>query len=574
MNRFDFRELGDRDLVDATSEGLVRRARRELADPSIRASERRDAAAVVLAWSDGVECRFDSRTPLRGECSCPSPTICRHLIRSVLHLRRRPELLEPLPEPSANAEGAGRNAPPAVKELLACDWKTLVKFLGKSKVQKARKMLAGGVPARVADAARREVEFPTLGVSIRFPAGDQACFSVCNCSEPPPCSHVAPALLVLRADAGGEQDAEPAAGAASPELDDAMRRTTSLLDELVRMGLDGLSPAWSDAAFTTALEIRKVGFGRPADLLEQLGRVVEAELTRKGQPEAGRLRSNFAALYLRCRAWSQGRLAAADDDLVARPARVYWTAGPRTLVGVGVRAWWGDEVSGVLLYLLDLNTRQIVSTGTARPNEYDFSPAGLAAGAPILGGFTAREILGDHLTTSAARLTADGAVRIPSDAICQLAGSPVRWDVLAREYGVSEWSTLSERLLQSFPTLESLHRPVVHWFAPRAFSPARIQVERQTLVWPMIDAVGRPLNVVFRYRAERARAFETLRVFAEAARPTGVLGSLRWADGEASVEPITFVYPRAERAAAFVVDIDDFKVQGAPKVGKRSVRRR
>jgi hypothetical protein len=574
MNRFEFPELGDEDLVAATSAGLFRRAQREQANPSIWADARWDAGGMVLQWSDGVECRFDARAPLRGECSCPSPAICRHLVRSVLHLRGRPELFEPLPESSAKAEGRRTSGPPPIEELLSSDRKALVKFLGKSKVQKAERMLAGGVPARLADAARLEVEFPTLGVRIRFPSGGGASFSVCTCSEPPPCSHVAPALLVLRGNAEGEEGGEPPAGAASPDLDDAMRRTTSLLDELVRMGLDGLSLAWSDAAFTTALEIRKLGFGAPAELLEQLGRVVEAELARKGQPEAGRLRSTFAALYLRCRAWSQGRLAAADDDLIARPARAYWTAGPRTLVGVGVRAWWGDEVSGIVLYLVDLNTRRIVSTGTARPNEYDFSPAGLAAGAPILGGFTAREILGGRLTTSAARLAADGAIRIPSDAICELAGAPARWDVLLRDYGASDWSTLADKLLESFPTLESLHRPVVHWFAPRSFAPARLQVDRQTLVWPMIDAAGRTLQVVFRYRAERARAFEALRVFAEAARPIGVLGSLRWTDGEACVEPITFVHLRGDEAAPYIVDIDEFKSEGASRGGKRVARRR
>lgn len=568
MSRSDLLDLSEKDLIDATSAGLVKRARRELDDGSLRAEARVDVATVLVEWSDGVRCTFEPGSSLHGKCTCPALGACRHLVRSVLYIQSHPDLLKDIDKSTVVAASTKTKIFPSVEDLLALDADAFAKRMGKTTVRKAKKMLASGIPVRVSDAERREVLFPSLGIAIRFPVGGQASFSACNCSEGAPCSHVVPALLVLRGENGDEQPSTETTEIDRADLNEAMCRTEMLLGDLVHMGLDGVSLAWSEAATTTALEIRKLGLGVPADLLEQLADHVEAELSRRGQPDPNRLRWAFAALSLRLHAWSAGTAKAADDDLIAKPGRHYWTAGARTLIGVGVRAWWGDEVSGITVYLLDLNTRQIVTTGTARPKEYEMSPASLAGGAKVLADCTARDLLGDHFTCSAARLTADCKIRLPADAMCEVIGTPVSWEVLLNDHGVSRWSILADRFQETFPVLESMHRPLVYWFRPKSFWPAKVRADRQLFLWPMLDEDGHVLTIAYRYSAERAEAFEELRRFSEAAEPLGVLGSLRWTSGEASVEPITFVHRMAGECKAFVVDIDKYK----PKTKQRRAK--
>lgn len=457
-----------------------------------------------------------------------------------------------------------------MEELLALDQAAFEKQIGKRAIRSARKLLSG-VTSEVSPSVPRGVSFPAMGITVRFLPASRLDLAVCNCSESPPCSHVLPALLVLR----GESKASPPATAdqtVQPEWTDAMRRAEELLCEMYRMGLDGLSLAWCEAAMTTSLEIRKCGLPIPAELLERLGKDVHEELTH-ATSSAGRIRWHFAALWLRVLAWRSATAVRREDDLISRPPQVYWTASARTLVGVGVRGWTNDELVGITLYMLDLTTGSIVSTGTARPRAAHLDAETLAASAPILGGYTAREVLGRQIAATATRLSTEGRIRLAPDATIESLSTPVHWPTLIRDHGVSRWNSLADRLEESFPTLATLSRPLVHWFLPAEMEAPIARTGGQDFVWPMRDLDGRRLEVAYHYSRDRAVSFHEIRRFASSYRPKAILGSLRWTAGVARVEPLTFVYLDNGQWTAYCVDID--RAAGEDKTrGKRRLARR
>ena len=554
MNRPDLMTLSEEDLVRASNAGIVKRARRELESLTATISEEAD---VILTWSDSVTCRFPPASSFRGQCSCPAKDICRHLVRSILYLQTHADSTE---STTPSAPTSSKEPVVDVDSLLQADEAELTKHLGKAVLTRARKSLANNLVGSISDRDRRSVTFPQLGVEIRFPAGASLASAICSCHEHPPCSHLIPALLILRGES--TPTAPPLSRAEDAAVRQAMSRTRELLEELIRVGMDGLSPAWTEAVRATALEIEKAGLNIPADLLNVLNGQVEAELTRDRPFHPDLFRSTLAKLWVRIEAIArQSELAGGSDDLINRARGQYWTVGAKRLVGVGIRAWQTEEITGISVYLLDEESGDIVSTGTGRPTENGTSPLYLAGRVPLLGENSARDMLGRHVECTSARLTGKGKILLGEGARCIIYPAPVDWALLLQRFAITRWSNLADRLREEYPSLLSHRRDNIYLFQPSSFGTAAINQVDQSFTWPMIDADGRTLFIEYSYSDMRAVAFEQLKDFPADNEVIAVLGTLRFRSGSALIEPITFLRRQGQRIAPFVVDLDQIKAR-------------
>jgi len=550
MNRPDLLSLTEQDLVHATNVGIVKRAKRDAVATSATASM--EGKTVVLRWSDGITCRFPPASSVRGECSCPAEEICRHLVRSILFLLQHKDSVEPAPK---TRDAPTNDRQPTIDQLLSFPAEEFQKQIGKQKLLKARRAIKGNVDARVLDTTQHVVSFPHVGVDVRFPPGASLESAICTCNEQPPCSHILPALLILR----GEGNA-PSLSEGS--IDDqivrrSLRRVKDLLHELIRAGIDGLSPAWCDAVHTTALEIEKQGLVIPAELLRTLAREVEAEVTGESPFHPHTLRIALAKIWIRISLVDRtSTLPISGGDLMDRQATHYWAAGQSRLAGVGIRAWQSEKIRGITLYFFEERSGEIVSTGTGRPIDRNYSTLSLASRATIFGEATALELLGHVTECTGLRIAENGKVLLGEGATCEILRQVVSWDAIVERYGITRWATLSEMLRQEYPSLLSHRRDRLFWFKPRAWNEAVQTISHHAIEWPMIDADGRSLHLSYSYSNERSHSFHRLKHFAAHSSPVAVLGILRFQAGQPKVEPVTILYSTNHRMEAYCIDLE------------------
>lgn len=568
MNRPDLESLTEEDLVRATNAGLVKRATREEANPDLTATMTASDGTLIFSWSDGVRCEFPPGCAVRATCSCPAPDVCRHILRSILRLQR--EGLAGIADSAEPEETSAATDEPTIEEVLSLERADFVKHIGRSIINRAERLLTE-TTAKRDDTDRRAVRFPLLGVETLFPTGSVLGSSVCTCREAAPCSHVVPALLVLRGEETSSEDV-PSHQQNSEEADAALSRCRGLLVEVMRVGLDGLSTAWTEAAQTTALEVEKVGLEVPAQLLRRLAENITAERTGERPFQSAKLRWDLAALWLRVGQATERATPTSTGDLVSLPRAAYWSGGRRQLLGLGVRAWVTPRVSGITLYLFDEASQSIVTTGTARPADLEITAAQLAASAPLLANFTAREIVGHTIDLSATRWAKGGKLRLEQGGRGEIRPEPIDWKRVATTAAIERWADLADRLAEGFPTLISMQLPTVQWFLPARFETPRVDFDRQVFLWPMIDAEGRSLPIVYRYTPERSESFEALQSFVQSARTWAVLGELRWSAGKARVEPITLLHETEGGPKPYLVDIDRF-LQKGKRDGRRTAAR-
>jgi hypothetical protein len=551
MNRPDILSLTEEDLIRASSIGIVKRAKREFASTSASASI--DGDCVMVQWEDGITCRFPPASSVRGICSCAADEICRHLVRSVLFLFQHKddiaESREKFPSPAIDQQRT-------VDELLSLPENEFQTRIGKQQLQKARRAIKGSVDATVLDPTERIISFPRIGVEVRFPPGGSIESALCTCQEPMPCTHILPALLILRGEGARPPRTENQA-VSEMLIRKSLRRVRELLHELFHAGMDGVSLAWCDAVRTTALEIEKEGLVIPAELLMTLSREIESELTGESPFHPATLRTTLAKLWARILLSDRERaLPLSGGDLIDRPRAHYWKGGPARLAGVGLRAWQSDRIRGITLFLMDERTGEIVSTGTGRPIERNHSALSLASHATLFGEMTPIELLGHVLECSSIRLTDNGKVLLGEGATCEISRNPLSWSDIVNRDGIARWSMLSDILKREYPSLLSHRRDKLYWFKPSSWKEAVLTINHQSLEWPMIDSDGRSLPLIYTYSNERASSFKSLKHFAATSSPVAALGILRFQGGQPRVEPITILYSSANRLGAYSIDIE------------------
>jgi hypothetical protein len=567
MKRPDLAQLREEHLIRAASVGLVKRARRELDDPNLVVRVEENDSDIQFHWSDSVICRFPPASSLRGQCSCAAQDLCRHLLRSILYFQTLPE------DPAPDASIAPPADPDEVDTLLSADEALLARTIGKSALSRGRRQLGESLVVEAVDRDARQVTFAQPAIVVAFPPQAPFASGICSCSDPPPCEHLTPALLALRGEIGERTPVQHDGLAIRSAFD----RARVLIEELLRVGIDGLSPAWCEAATTAALEIDKTGIGVVAELLRRVNNQISSALLRDRPFQPSVLRWNLAALWYRIEQVARtDRPEILGDDLVAVPAKARWSPERRQLVGVGLRAWFSNDVNGITLFLLDRTSGQIVTVGTGRPADLEIPPASLADRAEILGPWTARDLLGRTLVCIGSQLADDDKIRLPKEAPREapwtadstLDPTSVDWLALAREVGIDRWDHLAERARPFFPSIITRRRLAAAWFLPTQWEEPTVDARSQAFLWTMLDPSGRTLPVRYAYQPERADAFEQLRLLSEQAKPLAVLGQWHASAGNVRVEPITFIINNEESTQAYIVDIDTWKTTKKKRRGQ------
>jgi hypothetical protein len=433
--------------------------------------------------------------------------------------------------------------------LAAAPLSELAARFGKPALERARKLLEAGLPSSV-HVDRREVELPSLSVSVRFPPGADESAILCTCKGTSPCIHAAPALLLLRG-VRPTASAAPASEEAVESRRVAQHRLRKLLEEWIRVGLDGLSAGWHESAAALVIELRQSGLQEASDLLGSLRRQIRADVLGEGQVEPGRLRWLLAALWLRVSA------APALEGLANRRGRLpRETHDARFFSVLGANAWWGDRVFGLTLHLMEESTGQWLTVGTGRPVESKTSIASIAGGVALIGDYTARELLGRRLECTGCGFTAEGKLRLLEGGRCTLSPTSMDWPTLEREHSVRSLADVVGRLEMAAPELVEVRKPEVLLLAPADWGDAAFVVESQEFRWPMLLQDGAGLALVVHYRQERAAAIASLRRLAGQIRPLLVLGRLSASNRRPTVEPIALIWKEEGGFAMHQVDLD------------------
>jgi hypothetical protein len=348
------RALDDAAYITYASKGLLRRARKSLdAGTLVQLAETGERRVVLMV--DDQTVAMAGNGPLKAECSCPAPGSCVHVIMACLrldalaasHADDRGE--EETPSFPAPASAKPRDAVVADTAPSGADEEVIAQWLQIS-TDGLRKW-AGSEAYRNAWRILDRQEPIVRALEVRF-KGERTCRLIADAgldgviSNAPPKEHKAyavAAVLALQAANGNipapdVRDGDDGTGIDGSLLDDIQ----DLLEQMMRVGLNHLSPVFLQRFHQLAILCRAGGLYRPAKELDGCARIVERLIQRHAGADIRGLFDRLAALYALTVAINN-QLPRAPLDLVGTARSTYEAMDSISLVGMGAYPWETDS---------------------------------------------------------------------------------------------------------------------------------------------------------------------------------------------------------------------------------------
>jgi hypothetical protein len=565
-------------FVALANRGLFRRAQKESEKlaPQLLADD--DATVSVRVGEHTIV--FDARGPAHAKCTCPSITVCQHILAASIWLQQTHSSQSAAAPTSAtslaaspllaatNETGDKTNAatiPPSSaqstatdlltplrEELLALPLAALTKYAGKPGYRWAWQFVndleietsftIAGEKNLVLGFARPRITFRFMGGGLDGLIADS---DVAQLNR-----YRVAAVLALRVACGeatvAPEDSKAGATGAldlgkdhqlAESADDNLKSSrqklrasaVQLITECIALGLSHLSDGIEQRFATLAVWSQGAEYYRLALLLRRIADHVEQLLERAGNADEHRLLDELTIAFGLVSALEiADQSGLTPQHLVGAARSRYEDVGTIELIGLGAQAWRSPAgYIGLTMLFWSPRDQAFLSCSDARPeNQRGFNPVARYKAAGPWSGLGAPELLtGSTFTLTRASTNAIG--RLSANAHTSLANIRSGSAAQIRETlnTFHSWTTLAEVLAQHKQSVLASAQPMKDWavIAPASFGTAHFDKVTQTLNWPVFDQDDNIIVLELAFDDFSAHAIKRVEVMTQNQLDAGVL---------------------------------------------------
>ncbi len=540
--RADLLALTPDDLAVLSNRGTVKRVQRELEEPSITVQMSEcDDGIVQAIWAEGVICTLPPDVPLAEcICTCPALGVCRHLVQTVLYYQQWTAAQNPTIPITATPWNPGDISD-----------ETLSRHYRKVELVKLRKQFESTQVIELVCGIKPLARFHTLPVVVRFLVPDDPHYSVCNCAETAPCSHVALAIWAFRllpdnAVSGIVETGQQTQVVPTETLDEIH----IVLSDLLELGVSGASEVSVRRLSTLIRRCRDDGLIWPADILNEL-----AEEFNRYQNQDARFSALYVAdligeLILRYRAIRHS--SGAVPSLFVRGSQQdhVTEVGTARLAGLGCQAVTRHGVTQLSAYFVDTDSGGIVAMQRQfvdpRPGDSQVPAAYSELSRVRVFKDSGLDTIGTRqLLIKGGKRTAN-AVFVPNRATASVMPSAFNWETLRPPLLADSFSESRARRAMQPPTCLSPRRvgEDLAVFSIAAVGKIAFDSLNQALMAVLHDLNGEEAMLIFPYSSRSSEGMDTLMWWLEhhADGLRFVSGATRYHGARLEITPIALIF--------------------------------
>lgn len=384
-------------LVGISNKGIVKRAYKDLeeaggsegaalAEPDWTAQE-----LVVPAGSETVRIRL----PLgESRCSCPSRSICRHVIMGILLAKQAAAGGEKTDAVKPGSEEAGADSTDTLgeqvwQEVLSQPRKPLFRALGSKGLRRLASIMEAGETPRVERSSVVKVQLPGQEITVKLLS--PLSYSTCSCHKKELCSHKAEAILwcqYLEKQLTAEEltaELEQLPDLDLQELQDTAEQIRSCLEGLLEVGLARGGQEQAEELERLAILCHNAGLpgweGDLRALADSYGKYLRRSAGLTMEKLAGQLQRLFhrtGQLEVLVRTALNGAAEEAQgiigriQALAGEFRSAYLPVGELELTGITAEHFVSDSgYEGDTVYFLEISTGTWYTYTSARPTFYE-----------------------------------------------------------------------------------------------------------------------------------------------------------------------------------------------------------
>lgn len=401
--RTQLAEIEDEYLIGLTNKGIVKRAYKD----------KENAVVKILKVEDEAALQVDGETvilniPLgESKCSCPSRSICKHIILGILMLKESVngndsaastdadisskesnfvEITDTSPKENNNADR--NNTPISEKgdnsslqkrlwnEILSYPEKILYKTIGSRRLTSFYNKAAGSISPDIEESSVFTVKLPGENTTVKLLSPLE--YSSCTCHKKELCPHKAEAILwcKLRAGALSLKDLEESGQkdmSVNPEqIKNVSLQIKDYLEELMATGLSRISADVTDSLERFAIISHNAGLADFERSFRGLSTLYQSYLNRQASFQTADLMKKLTNLY------SKVILFLDTEDITSLTKETgefraeYLPVGDLSLVGITMEHFKDAAgYEGETIYFLETETHKWYTYTVARPVFYE-----------------------------------------------------------------------------------------------------------------------------------------------------------------------------------------------------------
>ncbi len=412
-------DVDDDYLIGISNKGILKRAYKDKEEiPAV--IEGVEEEASVKVGDETVSIRF----PLgESKCTCPSRSICRHVVQAILVLKEnccndsgaaienengaeeawtgadrengKENAAEEvgnngvagaedgggsLKETAAeNGTGKDKGTSKVLREIEEYPLVQLKKVLGNRQLQILHNQFLSEVRPKIQYSSIVTVQLPEQGTTVKLLAPLE--YSSCTCHKKEMCVHKASAILWCQLEAGSirvEDLALEAADTPAFQMDkakEAAEQMKDFLEELLCTGLSRSSPDVLDYLERLAIISHNGGLAKFEGYFRALSDSYNGYFKRKAQFRTEELTEQITRLYKRVRLLEKAVQSGDSKEVLIHAGEFradYIPVGNLDLVGIAMEQFQTQTgYEGETIYFLEENTKQWYTYTNARPMFYE-----------------------------------------------------------------------------------------------------------------------------------------------------------------------------------------------------------
>ncbi len=367
-------EIDDEYLIGLTNKGIVKRAYKD----------KETAVVKILKLEEEAALQIDGETVILSlplgdsKCSCPSRSICKHIISGILFLKEQTACSDEDAEDITSEENTDSTDKRETlwNEIRSFPEKDLLKVMGTRRLASFLTRVGKEVRPEIEESSVFTIQLPGENITVKLLSPLE--YSSCSCHKKELCVHKAEAILWCRLKAGvfSLKDLEEFQKKDSPldtvQIKNAAVQMKDYLEELMTTGLSRVSPDVTDSLERFAIISHNAGLADFERAFRGLGTLYQSYLSRQASFLTVDLMKKLTGLYSRVNNILETEGIAQLVKEAGEFHADYLAVGDLDLTGITIEHF--EDVSGYegeTVYFLETNKDKWYTYTVARPVFYD-----------------------------------------------------------------------------------------------------------------------------------------------------------------------------------------------------------
>lgn len=543
-------DVDDDYLIGLSNKGIVKRAYKDKEEGTAQIESVAENA-VIKTGEEQVTVVF----PLgESRCTCPSRSICRHVVQAILvlkeHMAASGEAVETPAEDTAGKEEADAAHSRVQEEIKAYPLVPLKKVLGARGVNRFISMVKSNLKPDITYSSIITVKMPEQENVVKLLSPLE--HSTCSCHKKELCVHKAAAILWCQIDAGilspevlFEESME-LPDMNMTEIRETAAQMKEFLEGLLHTGLSRTPPDVLDSMERLAIISHNAGLARFEGYFRALADSYERYFMRKATLRTRELMEQTARLYMRV----QELLQVQDSSQAARLAgefrAEYEPVGNLDLIGVAIEHFSSKTgYEGETVYFLEEHTKEWYTYTNARPVFYETGKKRRVSErgqAPWGLSMELKDMVNVRLHLTGARCDSRRRLSATQETAAEVTGvQPLSMEDIDKWY-YNDFGKLFANQVNRQRRLwlveqEEQEGVELVFVQPHSLIQSEFSRTDQQLSLPLVDEAGRMLMVEVTYSKEEAYTIRYLERIAERKTPC-FLGRVYLRDGRIRMYPV------------------------------------